>query len=340
LVVVMIVLVPLAVGGFFAYRAIESHYNPPNYSGEGTGQVIFQVKPGDDSATIGPRLVTADVIASSRAFVLAAEHSTNSAELEPGFYRMHKHMSAALAWGLLLNPAARIQDKVTIPEGYRVSQALATLSKESGISASDFAKAIKETSALGLPSYAKGDPEGYLFPDTYEIQPGETALQVLQQMVTAYNNESAAVGLPQAAAHGNLTPVQALTVASLAQAEGGSDANFADIAEVIYNRLHDHMALDLDSTVMFALNTYGIAASDQQLKVNSPYNTYEHTGLPPGPIDCPGNAAIQAALHPAHGGYLYFVTVNPKTGLTKFTSSEAQFEQFKNELEQNLAHGG
>jgi UPF0755 protein len=340
LVVVLIVLVPLAVGGFFAYRAIESHYNPPNYSGSGTGSIIFEVKPGDNATTVGNRLVTDGVVASARALELAAEHSTNSAPLEPGFYRLHKHMNATLAWNLLLSPSDRVQNKVTIPEGYRVSQTLATLSKESGIPASDFASAIKNTAALHLPSYAKGNPEGYLYPDTYEVQPGMTATQVLQQMVSAFNNEAASVNLPQAAAHGHLTPAEAITVASLAQAEGGRVADFPKIARVIYNRLDQHMPLDLDSTVMFALNTYGIAASYQQLRVNSPYNTYTHQGLPPGPIDSPGNAAIEAALHPASGNWLYFVTVNPKTGQTDFTNSVAVFNQLKAELERNLSHGG
>ncbi len=122
------------------------------------------MKPGDNADTIGPRLVSAGVVASARGFVLAAEASKNTNVLEPGFYRLHKHMSAALAWGLLLSPSARVQSKVTIPEGFRVSQTLATLAKDSGISASDYAKAIKNTAGLHLPSYAKGNPEGYLFP--------------------------------------------------------------------------------------------------------------------------------------------------------------------------------
>jgi UPF0755 protein len=87
---------------------------------------------------------------------------------------------------------------------------------------------------------------------------------------------------------------------------------------------------------MYGLNTYGIIASDQQLQSTSPYNTYKYTGLPPGPIDNPGHAAIEAALHPGSGNNLYFVTTNPKTGLTKFTASESQFEQFRQELEHNL----
>ncbi len=145
------------------------------------------------------------------------------------------------------------------------------------------------------------------------------------------------INLSAAAAQAHLTPGQVITVASLLQAEGGSTSYYPQIAGVIYNRLARNMPLQLDSTVMFALNSYGIIASDQQLQTNSPYNTYKHTGLPPGPIDSPGDAAIQAALHPSSGNDLYFVTVNPKTGLTKFTASATVFQQLRQELEQNLS---
>jgi UPF0755 protein len=109
------------------------------------------------------------------------------------------------------------------------------------------------------------------------------------------------------------------------------------VAEVIYNRLNIGMKLGLDSTVNYALHRFGVHLTESQLQVNSPYNTFIHTGLPPGPIDSPGNAAIEAALHPAHGNFLYFVTVNLTTGLTKFTSSAAQFDQFVAECDQNNA---
>jgi UPF0755 protein len=99
------------------------------------------------------------------------------------------------------------------------------------------------------------------------------------------------------------------------------------------------MPLQLDSTVMYALHIYGIRASSAQTRVRSPYNTYLHTGLPPGPIDSPGAAAIQAALHPVPGTWTYFVTVDPKTGLTRFTNSFTQFGQFEAELAANLAKG-
>jgi UPF0755 protein len=341
LVVAAIILIPLIIGGIYAYKVISSHYDPPNYSGEGTGTYIFQVKSGDNSETVGTRLAADGVVASSRALVLAAEHSSNASALEPGYYRLHKHMNAQLAWNLLVSPSAREQLKVTIPEGWRATQILAELGKHSGVSASDYNKAIKDTSALGLPSYAKGNPEGYLYPATYEIQPGMTATSVLKAMVSAFNQEASSVNLPKAAAHGNLSPADAIVVASLAQAEGGKDSDFPKITRVIYNRLQAHMPLDLDSTVLYALHKYGIVASDQDLKVKSPYNTYAHQGLPPAPIDSPGNAAIQAALHPAKGNWLYFVTVNPKTKQTDFTSSPTVFQQLKNELQQYLSsHGG
>jgi UPF0755 protein len=108
---------------------------------------------------------------------------------------------------------------------------------------------------------------------------------------------------------------------------------------VIYNRLAQGIPLELDSTVLYGLNTYGIIANDQQLNSSSPYNTYRHKGLTPGPIDSPGAAAIQAVLKPATGNWIYFVTVNPKTGETLFTASQTQFEQFRAELEHNLSQG-
>jgi UPF0755 protein len=157
--------------------------------------------------------------------------------------------------------------------------------------------------------------------------------------VQRFDQEAAAVNLSAAAKHVGLSPGKVIIMASLVQAEGGRLSDYPKIARVIYNRLAQGIPLQLDSTVLYGLNTYGILANDQQLNSSSPYNTYRHKGLTPGPIDSPGNAAIQAVLHPASGNWLYFVTVNPKTGETLFTSSETQFEQFRQELQHNLGQG-
>jgi UPF0755 protein len=157
--------------------------------------------------------------------------------------------------------------------------------------------------------------------------------------VTRFDVEAASVRLPSAAAHAQMTEGDIIVVASLIQAEGRNPADFPKIAEVIYNRLNSGIKLQLDSTVMYALHTFGIRASSTQARVRSPYNTYLHTGLPPAPIDSPGDVAIRAALHPAHGSLMYFVTVDPKTGLTKFTSSYTVAQQYEAELSANLAKG-
>jgi UPF0755 protein len=339
LIAVAVILTPVVIGGVYVFNLYQSKYHPADYAADGTGQAIVEVQTGQTATAVGERLVTLGVVASVRAFELAAEHSTNGRGLEPGFYRVHKQMKASLAFALLLNPSARVQIKITIPEGWRLSQILAALSARSGIPLADYQQAVSDPAALGLPSYAGGNPEGYLFPAAYEVQPNQTATTVLQAMVQRFGQEAASINFPQAAASVHLTPSQVIIVASLIQAEGGSTSYYPRIARVIYNRLAQNMALQLDSTVMYGLNTFGIIASDQQLESTSRYNTYKYKGLPPGPIDSPGNAAIQAALHPASGNDLYFVTVNPKTGLTEFTASQATFEQLRNELERNLGQG-
>jgi UPF0755 protein len=337
LVALLVIVVPLAIGGVYGYHLYMNKYHPADYSGSGTGKLVVQVASGDSASTLAPKLVKLGVVASSRAFVLAAEHSTSGTGLLPGFYGMHKHMKASLAYAILVNPANMVQVKVTIPEGWRLSQTTSYLGAHSGIAASAYAKALKDPAALGLPSYAKGKPEGYLFPATYSVVPHETATGVLKAMVQRFDQEAATVNLVTGAQHVGLTPGQVITMASLVQAEGGRLSDYPKIARVIYNRMKQGIPLELDSTVLYGLNTFGIIASNQQLQSPSPYNTYKHKGLTPGPIDSPGNAAIEAVLHPDPGNWIYFVTVNPKTGETKFTSSQQQFQEFRQELEQNLA---
>ncbi len=339
LVALLIILIPVAVGGAYAYSFYMSKYHPADYSGPGTGYVVVQVSSGDTPTSLGPKLQQLGVVASARAFVLAAEHSSKPDGLLPGFYGMRKHMKASLAYALLLDPKNLVQVTVTIPEGWRLSQIVAWLGAKSGIAASGYNQVLKDPAQLNLPAYADGKPEGYLFPATYEVLPHETALDVLAGMVQRFDQEAAAVSLPAAARQVRLTESQVIIMASLVQAEGGRLSDYPKIARVIYNRLAQGMPLQLDSTVLYGLNAYGIVASDAQLNSDSPYNTYKHKGLTPGPIDNPGNAAIQAVLHPAPGNWLYFVTVNPKTGETLFTSSEAQFQQYRAELEHNLGQG-
>jgi UPF0755 protein len=324
-------------GNFYGY---PTYRHPPDFAGTCTTPKDERIFPGDTAGVVGQRLQQAGVVASARAFSNAAKASGQGSSLEPGYYRVRLHMNAALAFALLLKPSSRMLTKVTIPEGWRLSQIIAALGRDTG-NPQGYQQAVRNVPALNLPSFAHGHAEGYLFPATYSIPPNTPPLKVLQDMVTRFGEEAASISLPSAAAHAELTQSDVIIVASLIQAEGRRPSDFPKIARVIYNRLNSspQIRLQLDSTVMYALHRYGIIASSQQIKVKSRYNTYLHTGLPPGPIDSPGAAAIDAALHPAHGPWMYFVTVDPKTGETKFTSSFAQFQQFRAELESNIAKG-
>jgi UPF0755 protein len=334
----LVIILVVAGGGFYLFW--HNYLHPPDYSGSGTGTITVQIKPGESATEVGQQLVNMGVVASVRAFSNAAKASGHGSALQPGYYQLRKHMAAAAAFALLLKPSSRVEISITIPEGLRLSSIIAVLGKKTH-DLHGYQEAIKKTSELGLPSYAHGKPEGYLFPATYTVEPGTPPLTVLQKMVQRYDQEASSLNLPAAAAHGQISERVAIIVASLVQAEGRRADDFPKIARVIYNRLNVGMPLQLDSTVMYALNKYGIRATSAQTKVKSPYNTYQHTGLPPGPIDSPGETAIQAALHPSHGhrDWLYFLTVNPKTGLTKFTSSYAQFQTYEAELNANLAKG-
>jgi UPF0755 protein len=322
----LVFVILLAVGGAVGFHYYRAYFDPPDFSGPGTGLVTVQITHGETAETVGQRLASLGVVASGRAFFNAAKASPRGSSLEPGTYRVRKHMKAALALALLLKPTSRVQIEVTIPEGYRLSQIIARLGRETG-NLKGYQQAIARPAALGLPAFAHGRPEGYLFPATYPIQPRTAPLTVLRNMVQQFNLQATALNLKAAAARGHQGEGEVITVASIIEAEGKRPQDYGRIAEVIYNRLNARppVKLQLDTTVLYAMS---LAHSHAQFstKFPSPYNTYLHANLPPGPIDSPGKAAIQAALHPDHGNYLYFLTVNSATGKTLFFSTSRQFD--------------
>ena len=296
------------VGGLGVYHKYEARYHPADYSGAGTGNVTVQVLSGETADQLAPTLLQLGVVASTRAFVTAAEASTDPTGLEPGYYQLHQHMQASLAYAALLNAKNRLQTVVTIPEGKRAVDVIAILSEKTKIPLKDFQQVLDHPAQLGLPSYADGKVEGYLFPATYAIVPHETALQILQAMVQRFDVEAQQANIVAAAKAVHLTTTQLIIEASLAQAEGGSVSDYPKIAEVIHNRIAAGMHLQFDSTVLYGLGKYAVSATFAQIHTPGPYNTYLNAGLPAGPISNPGDAAIQGILHPDHGNWLYFLT--------------------------------
>ena len=305
---VLIAVAVIVGGGYFAVSkgisTIKDHFaSSPDYAaGTSLGTVTFQVHSGDSVTVMGRGLKAAGVVASVDAFINAASANSDSSKIQVGFYPLQRHMSAANALKVLVDPKNMVQAKVVVPEGARVSDIIKSIVATSDITQQQVDDALKDPAALGLPPEAKGNPEGYLFPATYPVTPGETATQLLRQMVAKEAQVAQQLDLPTAAAKVNLTPEQVLTVASIIEYEASRDQDYPKVARAIYNRLKINMAIQSDATVSYASGVTGQIWTTSEMRSNdSAYNTYQHTGLPPGPIGNPGLKTIQAALNPASG---------------------------------------
>jgi UPF0755 protein len=337
----VVVALVVVLGGAFVVGTKGFHYlkdhlaHSADYSGPGHGKVLFEVKQGDSTSTIGRNLKADGVVASVDSFIGASD---NTNKIQVGYYSLKKRMSADEAFKVLNNPKNIVKDTVTIPEGLRVVDIVAILADKTKYSVADFDDALKDTSALGLPTYADGKPEGYLFPSTYGFGPKEKPVDMLTDMVDRWKQAAVDDNLVAGAQRVGKTPAEVMTIASLIQAEGrGSD--MPKVSRVIYNRLDGpgdregtNGLLQIDATVNYALHRKGVVAvTTEDTQVDSPYNTYANAGLPPGPINSPGDEAIKAALHPATGDWYYYVTVNLATGETKFGKTYQDFLNFKAE---------
>jgi uncharacterized YceG family protein len=292
-----------------------------DYTGQGTGTVQIRVQDGDTLSDIARTLVSADVIASTGPFVDAAESNAASVGIQPGLYGMRQQMSGQAALDLLLDPATRLLSRVTLPEGLTVERTLAKVAEETGRPLSEFEAAADDPAALGLPVYANGLLEGFLFPATYDFEPDDAPVDMLRAMVT---RSQQAFGELRIAEADRLT---VLTKASLVQAEASSAEDMAKVARVLENRLADGMALQLDTTVNYANGKGGITTTASDRANPSLYNTYVHPGLPPGAINNPGEDALRAVLDPAPGDWRFFVVVDPDTGDTRFAVTKEEHDQ-------------
>jgi peptidoglycan lytic transglycosylase G len=340
---VLLALVVLLGAGYVAYSygitAIKDKLaGPEDYSGNGTGRVLVEVQDGDAASDIAATLKDKDVVKSVQAFTDAARQDSRSVGIQVGFYELRKQMSATAALKVLVDPANRMRSVVTIPEGFTVDQIVATLVKKTDFSRKQYDKVLAHPDSIGLPSYAGGNAEGYLFPATYELPPNATPRSILTTMVDRWSQAAKDADLTGAAKRLGYTPAQLMTVASLVEAESNRDADRGKVARVIYNRLEGNATdklLQIDAAVNYAIDRdLGVALTTEDLQVDSPYNTYKHPGLPPTPIEAPGDAAIAAAANPTPGPWIYYVTVNLRTSETKFTASYDTFLKYKAEFKE------
>jgi UPF0755 protein len=327
-----------------------------DYSGDGKSDVVVQVHDGDSTTAIAKTLEEHKVIATTKAFVNAAQGNSAIESIQPGFYKLRTEIPAADAVGRLADPQNRV-GKLVIPEGRQlddirdvktnaVTDGIFTLISNATcvdldgdrhcVSADDLRDAAggASLSELSVPEWATkpvqamgGDHrrlEGLIAPGSWDVDPSASPKDILSQLITASAYQYTQGGLLDTAKAMGMSPYQILTVASLVQREA-KPQDFDKVARVIYNRLvaPDQSRLEFDSTVNYSLDRQEVATTDADRGKPTPWNTYVRQGLPATPICSPGGPALTAAEHPADGDWLYFVTIDMQ-GTTLFTRDYPQ----------------
>ncbi len=326
----------LVAGGIHAVRTVFGSSAVEDYAGPGRGEAVVQIAPGDTAGDVADTLAAKDVVASRQAFFDIAADDPRSTSLQPGFYRVRTQMRAADALDLLLDRASRVVGRVTVPEGLTVAQTLETLAGGTDIPLEQYQAAAKDVGALGLPEYAQGQLEGFLFPATYDVEPGTSAPQVLTQMVDRFEQAAQTVGLLEGAQELGYSPYEVVVVASLIEREVRKDDEYGKVARVVYNRLEQQIPLGIDASVLYGVGkTAGGEVTAADLAQDTPYENRRRTGLPPTPIASPGEATLEGALNPVEGDILYYVLAS-KDGTTFFTND---YQEFLDQRDKSRAEG-
>ncbi|MET8307993.1 endolytic transglycosylase MltG [Micromonospora sp. NPDC005173] len=334
-------------GAFYGFDRIQNYFVTPDYNGAGTGEITVEIKNGALLADMADALVAADVVKSQKAFIEAAEANSRSKNIQPGTYKLRKQMSGASAVTAMLDLKNKIVNGLTIPEGRTSKNIYKLLSEKTKIPVKDFETAAKNPLELGIPDWwftredGKKVPksvEGFLFPDTYEIPPKATAESILKLMVDNFLSVSGEMKFAdRVQKERKVSPYEALIVASLAQAEAGNKDDLGKVARVAYNRVYGEFpcnCLEMDVTVNYYLESIGkptkTSAQMTQSELDDPKNPYNRKlrGLIPTPINNPGKQALEGAMNPPTGKWLYFVAID-KQGHSAF--AETYEEQQRNE---------
>lgn len=297
------------------------------FHGSGHGSVSVSIPAHSSTSRVGDLLERDGVIASGFFFELRAALAGDRGNLLPGTYHLRLDMSYGQVLKILTAPppAAKVTDVTIVPGRTRAQ--LSRLLRSQGIAGSYLAatrrSALLNPVAYGAPR-STNSLEGFLYPDTYQLRDPISIPALVADQLTQFRKEFRNVSLASASSK-RLTPYQVLIVASMIEAEAQAARDRPLIASVIYNRLADHMPLQIDATTRYATGNYTRPLTQSQLNSSSPYNTRIHTGLTPTPIDSPSLASIQAAAHPARTSYLYFVVKPCGNGEHAFASSYSKF---------------
>jgi UPF0755 protein len=319
----VIVVLVAAAGATLLYGRIELE------AADAGSSAVITVTPGESLDTLADSLQSQHLIKSALWF--SAYARLRGLQLHAGEYQVDSAMEASEIINVLEGPQyCRPLRSLTIPEGYTVDQIANTVASAPGLNVTrqQYLAAVAGGSfdAPFLSIRPAGDTslEGFLFPDTYQFTECTTAQQVVQAQLSDFQRKLLP-DLPSSATQAYAD----LITASIVQAEGLPN-DYTDIASIIDNRLAIDMDLQIDATVMYGLHESGVPMSGADEAIDTPYNSYMHAGLPPTPIDNPGVAVTQAAVHPASTQYLFYLTA---CGQTYYSTTEAVHQQQEDEYE-------
>jgi UPF0755 protein len=281
------------------------------FKGYEEAEQFVTIEPGSGTRSIGQRLIEAGVIRNDMTFRAALWRSGRARSLQAGEFRFDRPMTPTevidkIARGDIYNR------RITFPEGLNIREMARIYEQQRFGKAEAFLDAAKDAKAIHDIDAAATDLEGYLFPETYSVPRDTTAAKLVSLMVGRFR-QLFTNDMQRSAQALDLTPRQAVTLASLVEKETAQPSERPIVAAVYLNRLKIGMGMQADPTVIYALQRAGRYDGNlrrEDLSFDSPYNTYRYAGLPPGPIASPGLASLQAAVAPAAVDYLYFVSRN------------------------------
>jgi UPF0755 protein len=301
------------------------------------GPARVEVVKGDTLSSVAGKLERAGVIDSAFMFEVEARLGGYGTEIQTGEYTFSPGENSEKILQKLTAGEAAPTLQITVPEGLDLEQTAQEVARQSGVSAAAFEEAARTTDyGYGfLEDPAVKSTEGFLFPKQYEFEEGTTAPQMVTRMLEQYLLETQSLDISGAKERLNLTEYELVIVASLIEKEASKPEERPLVASVIYNRIREDMPLQIDATVLYALDRPKKELSLTDLKIDSPYNTYENTGLPPGPICSPSRQSLEAAINPAETDYLYYV-LKADGEEHFFTSNYNEFLKMKQERDASL----
>ncbi|MBE1488953.1 endolytic transglycosylase MltG [Plantactinospora soyae] len=341
--------------GWYGFDRVQGYFVTPDYDGGGTGEAQIQIQQGQSIAEIANTLVVAGVVKSPKAFIEAAQANSRSQNIQPGVYKVRKEMNAEAALGLLLDLKNKLVNGFLVKEGATSTTIFKALAKETKLPVKDFQDAAKDLKGLGIADFwfnrndgqpVKKSIEGFLFPDTYELAPNATAEAILKEMVQRFMSVAEDIDFVKTVEtkRGGISPYEALIVASLAQAEAGNEVDLGKVARVAYNRIYSENhyckngnglmnCLEFDVGVNYyweltgkKTKTSGQMTNADLFDKKNPYRLHGKKGLTPTPINNPGKKALEGAMNPPPGKWLFFVAVD-KEGRSEFAETNEQHER-------------